>query len=248
VTPANAASAVRSPAPSRARAVLFDIDGTLLRCGGQAGVAFLEALAEVFGRDGARAAELRGGYSFAGRTDPRIAIDLMARAGVDESLVRERLGEVRERYLDRLGTRLDPRRVEILPGVRELLDRLSERSDLQLGLLTGNWRGGALLKLRALGLERYFPFGAFGDDGIDRDELPPFALHRARERVERELAAGEALVVGDTPADVRCARCHGIPVLAVASGRSGVEELRAAGADWVVSSLAETLAVCGALA
>lgn len=236
------------PTTARARAVLFDIDGTLLRCGGQAGAVFLEALTEVFGSAGRRAGELRGGYSFAGRTDSRIALDLMARAGVAEAAVRARLDEVRACYLDRLAARLDPRRVEILPGVRELLDVLRSRADVQVGLLTGNWRGGARLKLGALGLLEYFPFGAFGDDGVDRHELPPFALARAAALGQRELAPHQALVVGDTLEDVGCARHHGIPVLAVATGRCGVGELQAGGADWVVASLEQALAVCGALA
>lgn len=232
---------------ARARAVLFDIDGTLLRCGGQAGAAFLDALAEVFGSAGRRAGELRGGYSFAGRTDPRIALDLMARAGIGEQAVRARLNEVRDCYLARLGSRLDPRRVEILPGVRELLLLLRGRTDLALGLLTGNWQGGARLKLGALGLEEHFAFGAFGDDGVERHELPPFALARARALDLGDLEARQMLVVGDTLEDVRCARHHGIPVLAVATGRCGIEELRSGGADWVVPTLEDALAVCGAL-
>jgi phosphoglycolate phosphatase-like HAD superfamily hydrolase len=228
--------------------VLFDIDGTLLRCGGQAGVAFLHALVEVFGPEGRLAGELRGGYSFAGRTDPRIALDLMARAGVGEQVVRAHLHEVRDRYLARLGSRLDPRRVEILPGVRDLLERLRRRSDLAIGLLTGNWQGGAHLKLAALALEEHFAFGAFGDDGIERHELPPFALSRARAFDLGDLEARQMLVVGDTLEDVRCAQHHDIPVLAVATGRCGIEELRSGGADWVVPTLEDALAVCGALA
>lgn len=239
----------RSEAPpfARARVVLFDIDGTLLRCNGQAGTAFLGALAEVFGEPGRRAGELRGGYSFAGRTDPRIALDLMARAGVCSDAVHERLADVRACYLERFASLLDPRRVDIFPGVRELLGRLESRGDLLVGLLTGNWQGGARLKLGALELQDHFRFGAFGDDGTDRHELPPFALERAIALGGRELLAREIVIVGDTLEDVRCAQRHGMPCLAVATGRTPVEELRAGGADWALPTLEHALEVCEAL-
>jgi phosphoglycolate phosphatase-like HAD superfamily hydrolase len=227
--------------------VLFDIDGTLLRCNGQAGVAFLGALEEVFGEAGRRAGELRGGYSFAGRTDPRIALDLMARAGLCAAEVHARLENLRACYLERLAALLDPRRVDILPGVRDLLEHLGSRDGLLVGLLTGNWQGGARLKLGALGLQGYFRFGAFGDDGIDRHELPPFALERAAVLQGRELLPNEVVVIGDTLEDVRCAQRHGMPVLAVATGRTPAEELRAGGADWVLPTLEDALTACEAL-
>ena len=236
-----------TPPCVRARAVLFDIDGTLLRCNGQAGMAFLGALAEIFGEPGRRAGELRGGYSFAGRTDPRIALDLMARAGVSKDEVLERLEDVRVCYLARFASLLDPRRVDIFPGVRELLERLGSRGDLLVGLLTGNWQGGARLKLGALALQDHFRFGAFGDDGTDRHELPPFALERAVALGGRELLPREILIIGDTLEDVRCAQRHGMPCLAVATGPTRAEELRAAGADWVLPTLESALEACEAL-
>lgn len=68
------------------RLVLFDVDGTLLTCGGQVRPIFAAALGEVLGV----AVELDG-YSFAGRTDQRIVLDLAARAGVGEERARAAL-------------------------------------------------------------------------------------------------------------------------------------------------------------
>lgn len=218
------------------RLVLFDIDGTLLHCGPQVRPLFKEALIEVYGTAGDC-----DRYSFSGRTDPRIVLDLVTGEGVPEEEARLRLPRVREVYLEKLERRLDRRGMRLLPGVVELLERLAERSDLALGLLTGNWEPGARSKLSRFDLNRFFPFGAFGCDAVDRDDLPPVALDRAEHRTGRRFAPGETLIIGDTPHDIACGRAHGIPVLAVATGRTPADELREAGADWVVPDLTSAL-------
>ena len=120
---------------------------------------------------------------------------------------------------------------------RSLLGTLATRADVTLALLTGNWRRGAEIKLSRFDLNRFFGFGAFGCDGIERDELPPVALARAEEAVGRRFAPDEALIIGDSVHDVTCGRAHGIPVLAVATGRTPAAALGAAGADWVIPDL-----------
>lgn len=218
------------------RLLLFDIDGTLVDCGPQVRPLFAQALVEVFGTEGDV-----GRYNFAGRTDPRIVLDLMTAAGVPEPEVRRLLPEIRRIYLARLEGALDREGMRLLPGVEELLERQAARPDLALALLTGNWEPGARTKLSRFDLNRFFAFGAFGCDGTDRDELPPVALERAEARVGRRFQPEEALIIGDSLYDVGCARAHGIPCLAVATGRTSAEELRAAGADWVAGDLPAAL-------
>jgi phosphoglycolate phosphatase-like HAD superfamily hydrolase len=121
--------------------------------------------------------------------------------------------------------------------VREILSRLETRADVVLALLTGNWEPGARIKLSRFDLGRFFPFGAFGCDGADRNDLPPVALARALAATGRRFRPEETLIVGDSVNDVACAQAHGIPVLAVATGRTPAAALTAAGADWVVSDL-----------
>lgn len=197
---------------------------------------FAQALVEVFGTAGDCAR-----YDFAGRTDPRIVLDLMTAAGVGEEEVRRLLPEIRRLYLEKLEGALDRRDMRLLPGVEELLERQAERPDLALALLTGNWEPGARTKLSRFDLNRFFAFGAFGCDGIDRAELPPVALERAEARVGRRFAPADVLIIGDSLHDVACARAHGIPCLAVATGRTSAEALRTAGADWVVPDLPAAL-------
>jgi phosphoglycolate phosphatase-like HAD superfamily hydrolase len=216
------------------RLVLFDLDGTLLDCGGQAKPLFAEALAEVFGESGDVA-----GYDFSGRTDPRIVVDLMTGAGRPRAEVLGRVPEVRDRYLDRLGRRLRPDGVRLLPGVVALLEGLAARDDVTLGLLTGNWERGAEIKLAPHRLGRFFGFGSYGDERLDREELPPVAWRRAEETTGRRFGPQDTLIVGDSLLDVACARAHGVPCLAVATGRTPAAALAAAGAERVVQDLAE---------
>ncbi len=214
------------------RLVLFDIDGTLLDCGPQVRPLFASALVEVYGTAG----DLDG-YDFAGRTDPRIVLDLMTAAGLPEREVRDKLPRMRELYVERLARALDRSGMRLLPAVADLLERLAARKDVTLALLTGNWEPGARAKLSRFDLNRFFSFGAFGCDGIDRTELPPVALERAELAMGHRFRPEETLIVGDSRFDVLCARSHGIPCLAVATGRTPAAALREAGADWVASDL-----------
>ena len=86
-----------------------------------------------------------------------------------------RLPEAKRRYAERLERGLDRERMRLLPGVLEVLEDLSRREDVALGLLTGNWEPGARTKLSRFDLNRFFDFGAFGCDGVNRSDLPPVA-------------------------------------------------------------------------
>jgi phosphoglycolate phosphatase-like HAD superfamily hydrolase len=218
----------------RPRLVLFDIDGTLVDCGPQVRPLFAAALEEVFGETG----DIYG-YSFAGRTDPRIVLDLLAGAGIPEEEVRARLPRMREVYLGKLERALDRRGMRLLPGVEEILEDLAKREDVVLALLTGNWEPGARTKLSRFDLNRFFGFGAFGCDAVDREELPPVALDRAERWTGHRFAPDETLIIGDSIHDVACGRAHGIPVLAVATGYTPAAALHEAGADWVIPDLRE---------
>ncbi len=214
------------------RLILFDIDGTLLRCGRQVAEVFLSCLREVYGTVG----DLEG-YSFAGRTDPGIVLDLMTAAGVEQESVVAGLPRMRRLYLDRLEQSLDLSEMRLLPGVIRLLENLETQGEITLGLLTGNWQGGARTKLGRFGLNRFFSFGAFGDDGFVRQDLLPQAWSRARQETGCSFDREETLLVGDSVLDVDCGRAHGAPVLAVTTGSTTAEDLAAAGAHWVFPNL-----------
>ena len=220
------------------RLLLFDIDGTLVDCGGQPRPLFERALADVYGTAGGIA-----DYDFAGKTDDQILHDVLAQAGLDRDQVACGLESAKNRYLASLDAHLDRRRMRLLPGVSETLRALADRQDLGLGLLTGNWERGARIKLGRVGLDGYFEFGAFGDGCVDRRDLPPRALDRAADHCGRAFAAADTVIIGDTTLDVACARAHGIRSLAVATGRHSAGDLAAAGADRVAENLSEARAL-----
>ncbi len=221
------------PAPERL--ILFDIDGTLLSAGGAPRRAFRRALVEHFGTDGAAASD-----DFSGKTDPQIVYELMTAAGFEDDHIAERIAAVFEHYLAGLAAELrDETGHHLFPGVTELLPRLADDPRVVVGLVTGNVEEGAKLKLAHFGLWELFPVGAFGSDERARDRLPPIAIERAWRLTGRAFKAEEVVIVGDTPADVRCARASGALAVAVATGIPSRETLIAAEPDILLDSLEE---------
>ena len=193
--------------------ILFDIDGTLVRTGGAGKAAMEAALCEEFGLT-LSAEEV----PYSGRTDRAIGRDLLTAHRLEASAANQ--DRLVNGYLARLPGRLASLGGEVCPGVRELLAVFRGRPDVQLGLLTGNVRRGAELKLGHFGLWDAFPLGGgFGDAHEDRDDV-------ARAAVRELAAAGDVWVVGDTPLDIRCARAVGAKVVAVATGWHALDELQ----------------------
>jgi phosphoglycolate phosphatase len=128
--------------------------------------------------------------------------------------------------------------------VRELLDKLEARDDIVLGLLTGNLRAGAAIKLQAAGIDiDRFRVCAYGSDHHARGELPALAQRRAREDLGLEIPGDHIIVIGDTPADIECGQAIGARAIAVATGRYTPEELARHHPYALFSSLADTDAV-----
>ena len=218
--------------------VLFDIDGTLVLTGGAGVRAMNRALEDVFG-----AATGLDGIPVAGRTDWAILHDAVERH--DQALDARLLDDLRDRYVGYLAEEIrqpGTGRKAVMPGIREILEALDRRDDVFAGLLTGNFEAGARVKLGYFDLWRYFRCGAFGDDAADRNALVPFAVRRAEACGVPALSPRDVIVVGDTPADVACARAGSAVAVAVATGSSPVEELRATGAEHVFEDLSDVAA------
>ncbi len=123
-------------------------------------------------------------------------------------------------------------------GGETLLARLVERSDVGIGLVTGNVRRGAHLKLESAAIPpELFPIGAFGSDHEERNELPGVAIKRARTHYGFDGAPDRAVIIGDTPRDVECGKVHGARTVAVATGKVSLERLRDADPDVLLESL-----------
>ncbi|HVT43435.1 MAG TPA: HAD family hydrolase [Thermoanaerobaculia bacterium] len=226
----------------RRRLVLFDIDGTLIRDHGAAREAYARALRAIYGRD--RRLER---YDFSGRTDPEITHMVLADLGIDAGEIERLMPLLWERYLVELQRLATAATIEALPGVAALLDRLADLPEVALGLLTGNIERGARIKLEPPDLNRYFPFGAFGSDSMRRDELAPIAVERASAIEGRRFSGDDIVIIGDSIFDVRCGVPHSATTIAVASGRTPADLLRAENPHHFFESLEEIDALVAAI-
>lgn len=218
--------------------VLFDIDGTLLRSLGSGRGAMAQAADELYNRP-----DLFDDLSFAGAVDLQIVSRALAEGGLPPT--GRRVGRLRRLYVRRLKRALLSDQGDVCPGVHRAIEAVSTRA--KVGLLTGNWREGAQAKLAAFGLLDSFAgcVGSYGGDAMERDSLVPIAVRRAQRRwgMPRRV-----VVIGDTAADVRCARAGaaalpGVEVfaVAVATGFASIEALQAAGPDLLLNDLDEGL-------
>ena len=226
------------------RLFLFDIDGTLVTARGAGREAFVRALEAVYGTAGT-AGE---GYDFRGKTDPRILHDLMTAAGLSPGEIAAGAARFYTRYVAELEAVIgDGRRVQVLPGIAELVRALAAREDALVGLLTGNVEGGARVKLAPTGLWPYFRVGAYGSDDMDRRALPAVACERARLVAGREFPFDRVTILGDTPLDVDCARACGARAVAVATGFHPYGDLEGCAPDLLFDDFSDVARVLAAL-
>jgi phosphoglycolate phosphatase-like HAD superfamily hydrolase len=216
-------------------AFLFDIDGTLINSGGAGAASWRLAFDELYGIP----AHI-GKFTDAGMTDSQVAVRTFE-AVVGHSPSRKELSVLLERRLNHLyATVEESTGYRVLAGVEKLLPRMLEQGYL-LGLVTGNGEAAAHIKLHRARLNRFFSFGGYGTDSDDRSELTKRALARAECVFGAPIGPKQCLTVGDTPLDVAGAHGAGIECVGVASGHFTVDQLRDAGADYVLRSLEERL-------
>lgn len=213
------------------RVYLFDIDGTLVSTAGAGKAAMETALTTAFG-----VPPDSGEIPYSGRTDRAIGRDLLHRHRIEETP--ENWGIFLAHYLDHLPRMLPRHPGRVLPGIVALLEKLTERN-APVGLLTGNIREGARLKLSHFEIFHHFTFGGFGDLHHHRDAVAREALAVVHRQFNGTVRSDEIWVIGDTPLDVACARAIGAKAVAVGTGWHSMEELAAAKPDLLVADLAD---------
>lgn len=214
--------------------LLWDIDGTLISTGRAGEIALEDSI-----RNTLQSAPDLSGIEIAGRTDRAIAMQILRKYGRDPTL--DNVAHFLDGYLAALARRLPERRPygSVYSGIIDILDEVRSRPDLTQGLLTGNIRRGAQLKLEHYDVFHYFEFGAFADDHHDRNELPPFARARAEALHQVSFPARSIFVIGDTPHDIACGKAIGARTIGVATGRFSTDDLARAGADATFGNLAD---------
>jgi len=215
--------------------VLFDIDGTLLTSNGRGRQSIIESLSDVCGKEISTS-----GVTFSGRTDPAIVRDILINADFSTTEIERLMPACLENYADHLVDSLRPEDVTLLPGVEKLVGLFSQRSDLRLGLLTGNLEITAYAKLAAGGLDSFFTFGAFGSDHENRNDLPSLAIRRANTLSGCAFRPQTTVIIGDTEHDVVCSRVSGTHVVAVSTGVISHETLEKCEPDLLVRNLSDS--------
>jgi phosphoglycolate phosphatase-like HAD superfamily hydrolase len=226
------------------RAFLFDVDSTLVHTGGAGARALAAAIEACVGIRDAMA-----GVRLHGRTDRAILREVLGRGRAGDGsppdtaatsdaphTAQPPLDRIFDDYVLRLEREVAVASAyRVLPGVETLLRALEARGAI-LGLATGNHSLGARIKITRGGLDPYFSFGGFGDEHEDRGELVLAAKRRAEARAGRSLD-GEVVVVGDSELDVYAAHHAGCVAVGVCTGHTRADELRDAGADFVLDDL-----------
>ena len=213
------------------RLVLFDIDGTLVHTG-RAGIkAFAKTFAAEFNaHDGVEK------IVFAGRTDVNLVREFFGIHGI--AATPENFRRFFDNYVFWLDQTVAQSNGGTCRGALKFIDGLlSLPNPPVLGLLTGNIRLGAEIKLRRYNLWEVFETGAFADDGEDRNQIAVAARERGSRVLGRPLRGEEIVVVGDTAHDIRCGRFIGAKLLAVGTGGAKLDELKKHQPDWAVEDL-----------
>ena len=214
----------------RPRILLFDIDGTLLRV--QSGFT-RSVIEEVLHTHGLDSRHLNA-ISFAGRTDRYIFTEIIHKAigSVDE----RRFTSLKQAYIQSLDQKLHPEHVAVLPGAHEVLSFCGKHKIIT-GILSGNFRESAHIKLKQAGLDQYFLFGAYGSLHTSRDHLPALALKAAETTFKRSFAGRDCWIIGDTPYDITCAHSAGMKAVALPTGPYPKEKLLTHNPDLLLPSL-----------
>ena len=211
--------------------ILFDIDGTLIRGEGMGSLAMKRALEETYNVSAVSDDRLTS-IPFNGRSDPAILADMAELLGILPDVFDRGFSRYKSTFMKKLTqTVADSRTKRVLPGVNEVLEHLHGHPHVQLGLVTGNFHGGARIKLEPFQLNEYFPFGGFGDDGADRRDIVEAAHARGEKHLNRRVPADSVLVIGDTVHDVAAAQAHNFAAIGLETGGVSGEDFAAAQAD-----------------
>ncbi|MEM7009151.1 MAG: HAD hydrolase-like protein [Thermodesulfobacteriota bacterium] len=199
--------------------LLFDIDGTLLTTDGAGTRAANRAFEKVYGIKGAMSK-----IDAAGKTDPIILREIFQNE-FQRDYEHQEAQELYKLYVPFLEEETKTSQTFVMPGIPELLKRLSPREDMILGVATGNIEQGAWIKLRSGGIHSHFRFGGYGSDSHIREHLIRKAYERANEYLEHKIEITKKFVIGDTPYDINHGRAAGAVTVAVATGRFTASEL-----------------------
>lgn len=210
---------------------LFDIDGTLISPGPAARKAINRAI-ENFTRVPPNL-QIK---DVAGMTDRLIVKNALRKNGTNGN-ISEVITAIINDYLTLFeSTYLESKEAFVYEDALELIQKVKEKS-FPLGLLTGNVKRGAQIKLNRFDLMKHFSFGAYGEEGATRSDLPIVAQNHAKEVLGKDFKFEDIILIGDTPEDAIAAKVNGCKSIIVCRRQEWYDEIVEAGADLIVESL-----------
>ncbi len=214
--------------------LLFDIDGTLIHAGGAGIRAVNRAFSFIYGIEDAMQ-----GIRPDGKTDPLILRE-MFRNTLNRDYSEGEAARLYRSYLFFLEEEMKKRNpITVLVGIPKILEAVSLRDDLELGIATGNIEEAAWIKLRYSGLDSYFEFGAFGTDSEYRGEIVRAAIKRGERILNKSSGFAEIVVIGDTPFDIIHGKAAGAKVLSVATGSYSSKDLEIYDPDYLFEDFSD---------
>jgi phosphoglycolate phosphatase len=189
------------------RAVVFDLDGTLIDTAPDLWRATNHILASL----GRRPITLKDVRAFVGHgARALIARGLAATGdGADRQTTEKLFAEFVHYYGEHIAEGS-----EAFPGAVPLLDRLKEQG-FRLGVCTNKLEGLSVRLLEALDLRKYFD-AVVGPDTIGLAKPDPSSYRETLRRMKRKIA--RSVLIGDSETDVLTARAAGVPVIGVTFG------------------------------
>jgi phosphoglycolate phosphatase-like HAD superfamily hydrolase len=225
--------------------VLFDIDGTLLWPDGAGRAAMKIGMQQVYGTSGSIEE-----YKFLGHTERETVFALLREAGLSEAEIEAGWEHLPGAMETALIESIRERRHNIrpCPGAHQLIQSLAQRSDVLLGLITGNFKETAMLKLQTAGFDpAVFTVAAYGHISADRADLPPVAVKQAQALTGKTYSGSQIVIIGDTPSDILCGRRLNARSLVVLTGWVSREVLEEHHPDGVFEDLSDTETVIAAI-
>lgn len=215
--------------------ILFDIDGTLSLTKGAGRESTARAMLDMFGTD-----ESIRELPIGGQTDWQILHKMLTQYGQDTSQIESVMAAYEARMAHHLQEIIHSYPVEACPGAHDLVNALHAMPEVVLGVVTGNTSLTAPIKLTTVGFDfSRFVANAYGSEAMMRNALPALAISRARQVTGYGFQPHEIIVIGDTVADIECARASGAVAVAVQTGFEDQNLLKAAQPDYLLKDLTE---------
>lgn len=212
--------------------VLFDIDKTLIHGSSAHKDAFKVAFKNVYNVVGSQ-----DDINPHGKTDQQIIIEVLKLKGLAEETIKRKIAECIQTIVDVYNQTSKKDEIKILQGVKESLDELDKRKVL-IGLVTGNIESIARSKLEKVNLNQHFKLGGFGNDSHhNRSDLVKLAIKKAERYFGFKYHKNNVFLFGDAAADMKAGKEAGVITIGITTGIFTKEQLKEAGADFILENL-----------